>query len=142
MAKYLPDSPYNGSGALTREQFLFFETRVMAKLICDEGLADSEAIKRVVDENLFQFPTERMVETMKMQKSKKGKFFLACTGYPACHETALIDVDLVERYFYRHGSICQRCTRCNCSLEAKLGQYGLYIQCCGSQRHQYKLDEI
>lgn len=79
---------------------------------------------------------------MKMQKSKKGKFFLACTGYPACHETALIDVDLVERYFYRHGGTGQHCTRCNCSLEAKLGQYGLYIQCCGSQRHRYKLDEI
>lgn len=79
---------------------------------------------------------------MKMQKSKKGKFFLACTGYPACHETALINVDLVEQYFYRHGDTGQHCTRCNCSLEAKLGQYGLYIQCCGSQRHRYKLDEI
>lgn len=79
---------------------------------------------------------------MKMQKSKKGKFFLACTGYPACHETALIDVDLVERYFYRNGGTGQHCTRCNCSLEAKLGQYGLYIQCCGAQGHRYKLDEI
>ena len=79
---------------------------------------------------------------MKLQKSKKGKFFLACTGYPACHETAFVDVDLVERYFYRHGGTGQHCTRCNCSLEAKLGQYGLYIQCCGYQRHKYKLDEI
>ena len=58
---------------------------------------------------------------MKMQKSKKGKYFLACTSYPACHETALIDVDLVERYFYRHGGTGQHCSRCNCSLEAKLG---------------------
>ena len=79
---------------------------------------------------------------MKMQKSKKGKFFLACTSYPACHETALIDVDLVERYFYRHGGTGQHCSRCNCSLEAKLGQFGLYIQCCGDQRHRYRLDEI
>jgi hypothetical protein len=79
---------------------------------------------------------------MKLQKSKKGKFFLSCTGYPACHETGLIDVDLVERYFYRHGKTGQHCTRCSCSLEAKLGPYGLYIQCCGSQRHKYKLDEI
>lgn len=79
---------------------------------------------------------------MKLQKSKKGKFFLACTGYPACHETALVDVDLVERYFYRHGGIGQHCTRCNCSLEAKLGPYGLYIQCCGVSHHKYKLDEI
>lgn len=79
---------------------------------------------------------------MRMQKSKKGKFYLSCTGYPACHETAFVDVDLVEQYFYRNGKTCQQCTRCNCSLEARLGQFGLYIQCCGSQRHKYKLDEI
>ena len=29
-----------------------------------------------------------------------------------------------------------------CSLEAKLGPYGLYIQCCGNMHHKYKLDEI
>ena len=81
-------------------------------------------------------------KAMKLQKSKKGKFFLACTGYPACHETAFIDVELVEQYFYRHGAAGQRCMRCHYSLEAKLGPYGLYIQCCGLQRHRYKLDEI
>lgn len=79
---------------------------------------------------------------MKLKKSSKGKFYLGCTGYPACHKTALVDVDLVERYFYRHGGTGQHCIRCNCSLEAKLGPYGLYIQCCGLQRHKYKLDEI
>lgn len=79
---------------------------------------------------------------MKMQKSKKGKFFLACTGYPACHETALVDVDLVEQYFCRHGGTGQLCIRCKHSLEAKLGPYGLYIQCCGYPPHKYKLDEI
>lgn len=79
---------------------------------------------------------------MKVQKSKKGAFFLVCTGYPGCHETDLIDVDLVEQYFYRHDRNGQRCVRCNCSLEAKLGPYGLYVQCCGIQKHRYKLDEI
>lgn len=79
---------------------------------------------------------------MKMQKSKKGKFFLTCTGYPSCHETSLIDVDLVERYFYRYKGTGQHCPRCNRSLEAKLGPYGLYIQCCGYPPHRYKLDEI
>ncbi len=81
-------------------------------------------------------------KAMKMQKSKKGKFFLACTGYPSCHETSLIDVELVEKYFYRHGGTGQHCPRCNSSLEAKLGPYGLYIQCCGYPPHKYKLDEI
>ncbi len=79
---------------------------------------------------------------MKLQKSKKGKFFLGCTGYPACRKTSLVDVDLVERYFYRNGGTGQHCARCNCSLEAKLGPYGLYIQCCGNVHHKYKLDEI
>ena len=64
MAKYKFDSPYNGSGSLTREQFLFYETRIMAKLICEEELSDEEAIKKVVEDNLFQFPTERMIENI------------------------------------------------------------------------------
>mgnify|MGYP000037254397 CR=1 FL=1 len=38
-------------------------------------------------------------ETNEDAESKKGKFFLACTGYPSCHETSLIDVELVEQYF-------------------------------------------
>lgn len=79
---------------------------------------------------------------MKLQKSKKGKFFLGCTGYPACQETSLVDVDLVEQYFYRNGATGQHCNRCGYSLEARLGPYGLYIQCGGSMRHKYKLDEI
>lgn len=79
---------------------------------------------------------------MNMKKSRKGKFFLACTGYPNCKEIAVIDVDLVERYFARHGGTGQLCPRCERSLEAKLGVYGLYIQCCGIQNHKYKLDEI
>ena len=64
MAKYKSDSPYSGSGSLTREQFLFHETRVMARLLYDDELSDEEAIQRVQDENLFQFPTERMVKNI------------------------------------------------------------------------------
>lgn len=79
---------------------------------------------------------------MKLQKSRKGKFFLSCTRYPFCRETEFVDVNFVEQYFYRNGKICQTCIRCGCALEAKLGKYGLYIQCCGSQKHRYKLDEI
>jgi len=56
------DSPYSGSGSLTREQFLFHETRIVAKLLVDEELADEEIIKRILDENLFQFPTEKSVK--------------------------------------------------------------------------------
>lgn len=79
---------------------------------------------------------------MKVQKSRNRKFFLACTAYPLCSQTELVDVDLVQKYFYRHGGYGQLCPRCGRSLEAKLGPYGLYIQCCGYPPHKYKLDEI
>lgn len=53
--------PYNGS--LTREQFLFYETRTVAKLIT-EGLTDEEIILKVYNENLFQYPTERVLKNI------------------------------------------------------------------------------
>ena len=62
MADYKHDSPYSGSGSLTRDQFLFHETKIVAKLLVDEGLNDDEIIERIMDENLFQFPTERSVK--------------------------------------------------------------------------------
>lgn len=55
-------SPYKGSGQITREQFLFYETRIVARLLVDEGLSDHEIIKRIMDDNLFQFPTEKSVK--------------------------------------------------------------------------------
>lgn len=51
-------SPYKGSGQLTREQFLFYEMRTTAKLMSEE-LDDGEVVKRIVDDNLFQYPTEK-----------------------------------------------------------------------------------
>lgn len=53
--------PY--SAAFTREQFLFYEMRVTARLI-DEGMADEELIEHIVEENLFQYPTEKSVRRM------------------------------------------------------------------------------
>ena len=54
-------SPYNA--AITREQFLFYEMRTTAKLIC-EGLSNEDAVDRIVNENLFQYPTEKSVRKM------------------------------------------------------------------------------
>lgn len=51
------------NGGLTREQFLFFETKTLAKLL-SEGVSISEAISRIKRENLFQFPTERTIATI------------------------------------------------------------------------------
>ena len=51
------------SGSLTREKFLFFETRVAAKLLA-EGEKREAVMSAVRAENLFQFPTERMVTSI------------------------------------------------------------------------------
>ncbi len=54
-------SPYNA--AITREQFLFYEMRTTARLVC-EGLNSEEVADRIVKENLFQYPTEKSVRKM------------------------------------------------------------------------------
>ena len=52
---------YNGS--LTREQFLFYEIRITAQMMV-EGLSKDEIVQRIIAENLFQFPTERMIASI------------------------------------------------------------------------------
>ena len=54
-------SPYKAY--ITREPFLYYEMRTTARLLV-EGLPDENAIQRIVDENLFQYPTERSVKRM------------------------------------------------------------------------------
>ncbi len=54
-------SDYNGG--LTREQFLFYEIRTVANLI-EQGLDREEIVEKICEDNLFQFPTERMTESI------------------------------------------------------------------------------
>ena len=54
-------SEYNGS--LTREQFLFYEIRTVATLLL-QGMSHDEALDKIQEENLFQFPTERMIKNI------------------------------------------------------------------------------
>ena len=56
-------SPYKGSAQITREQFLFYEMRTTAKFM-REGLNDDEIIDRIVEDNLFQYPTEKSIRQM------------------------------------------------------------------------------
>ena len=53
----------NYSGGLTREQFLFYEIRTISSLLC-EGNDRKEIYDKVAQENLFQYPTERMIRSM------------------------------------------------------------------------------
>jgi len=50
--------PYNG--ALTFEQFLFYEMRIVSKQY-NEQMPIEEIISYIKQDNLFQYPTERMV---------------------------------------------------------------------------------
>ena len=54
-------SEYNGG--LTREQFLFYEIRIVASLM-QQGYSRAEIAEKVKKDNLFQFPTERMVSSI------------------------------------------------------------------------------
>ena len=51
------------NGALTREQFLFNEIRIVAGKK-NQQMEDSEIIEAILRDNLFQFPTERMIRTI------------------------------------------------------------------------------
>ena len=51
------------NGGLTREQFLFYEIRTVASLLT-QGLSRKEILSTVLADNLFQFPTERMVSSI------------------------------------------------------------------------------
>ena len=51
------------SGGLTREQFLFYEIRIVAGLI-GQGRSRDEIYNEIYEDNLFQFPTERMIRSI------------------------------------------------------------------------------
>ena len=53
--------PYIAS--LTREPFLFYEMRSTAKLM-NEGLSDETIVKEIIEQNLFQYPTEKTIARM------------------------------------------------------------------------------
>ena len=79
---------------------------------------------------------------MRLKKSKRGKFFLACDNFPKCENTQFVEPDNIESYFYFKNSAGHRCPKDNTSLEARVGKYGLYVCCNGINRHYFKLDEI
>ena len=94
-------SPYNA--ALTREQFLFYEMRTTARLVC-EGCGNKEVADRIVKENLFQYPTEKSVR----------KVALACLRRLECLE----DQSLVQALATQPSSVSKQIC-----LYAMLRQY-------------------
>lgn len=51
------------SGSLTAEQFLFYEIRIASKFYI-QGIPIDEAVLRIKEDNLFQYPTERKISRM------------------------------------------------------------------------------
>lgn len=51
-------------GAITREQWLLNETRTVARLRLEDGLSDEEVLERNLNQNLFQYPTERELKSI------------------------------------------------------------------------------
>lgn len=74
---------YNGS--LTREQFMFREMRIVARLY-KNGLSNAEITDTVYRDNLFQYPTERVIT----KNCRAALNRLACI---ACSQT-LLDMDI------------------------------------------------
>lgn len=63
LLRYKEQSPYEKSGSLTREQYLFNETRLVGELYL-QGMTDEEIIEKVYNENLFRYPTEKMLRNI------------------------------------------------------------------------------
>ena len=57
------DHSYPYIASLTREPFLFYEMRSTAKLMA-EGISDDAIVKEIVEQNLFQYPTEKSITRM------------------------------------------------------------------------------
>ena len=57
------DHSYHYNASLTREPFLFYEIRSTAKLM-SEGISDDAIVKEIVEQNLFQYPTEKSITRM------------------------------------------------------------------------------
>lgn len=57
------DNSYPYIASLTREPFLFYEMRSTARLMSD-GISDDMVVKKIVEQNLFQYPTEKSITRM------------------------------------------------------------------------------
>ncbi len=53
----------NSYKTLTREQFLFSEMRITARLII-KGLSDKEILQEIEKDNLYQYPTNKMIRNI------------------------------------------------------------------------------
>jgi len=89
-----------------------------------------------VSKNIF---CEKCEAFMKLAKNRGGKFYLSCSK---CRNPQYIDPVFVNNYMNKHMKNLIKCPQCGFSLEAKLGRYGIFLQCCGQSKHMHSLDTI
>lgn len=79
---------------------------------------------------------------LRLVKSKYGKFFMSCSGYPKCKHSEIVTDEILAEYLYRNSETGQKCPKCHYTLESKIGPRGIYVSCTGLTRHNYRLDQI
>ena len=82
------DHSYPYIASLTREPFLFYEMRSTAKLMV-EGNSDDAIVKEIVEQNLFQYPTEKSITRMAKACIKR----LHYPGNGGCYRRARRHID-------------------------------------------------
>ena len=83
--------PYNGT--LTAEQFLFYEIRIVSKQYLENKTIE-EIITYIKRDNLFQFPTERMVIRIARACHKR---LVALENEKLVHEVANAPVEVAKQ---------------------------------------------
>lgn len=79
---------------------------------------------------------------LRLIKSRNGKFFMSCSGYPRCRHSELVTEEILDEYLYRNCETGQKCPKCHYTLEPIVGPRGIYVACTGLTRHNYRLDQI
>ena len=74
--------PIEYKGGITREQFLYYETKIVARLVL-QGLSQNEITDIIIRDNLFQMPTEKSIRSIASGLYKR----VTC-----CDNTNLIDL--------------------------------------------------
>ncbi len=90
----------------------------------------------------FNYICDDCGKPLRLMKSKYGKFFISCSGYPKCRHSELVTEEILDEYLYRNSETGQKCPKCHYTLEPKIGPRGIYVSCTGLTRHNFSLDQI
>ena len=120
------------------------EQKIEWKLVLREfyGPFEADLKKASEDMRVGEFETDQICDKcnkpMARKWSRKGGWFLACTGYPDCKNTKSIKVagdgsiSLQEKK-----ELDEKCPECGEQLVERFGRYGKFIACSGYPKCKY-----